>query len=404
MFPSGLTQAGRPSKIRGAASFRLHSSAAGKHLNDSLKADPAEVPVGVHHSDDPQRFALPAAMWLHVPAGLMSCTLHLVVFVTLGLLARVDQPRSMPTASPDREAGIVLVQSSAGGQVHYLSPDNEPEGAAASDQSADQIRAEASSATNDQQPATLDEILKALPSAAAMPTVDAPQLPSSTLESGNGDASPANAVADSLVPAANGLGRGNGDSGLGRGHGYDVETSVFGVTGRGSKFVYVFDRSASMSSFEGRPLSAAKRELLASIDKLGKVHQFQVIFYNHDPHLMSFESGHKPILLFASDDGKQLAHDFIARVIADGGTNHIAALRLALAMQPDVIFFLTDADEPRITQRELAQIRERNRGATISTVEYGAGPRKSSNSFLQDLAEQNGGQHKYIDVTQLPRR
>jgi hypothetical protein len=80
------------------------------------------------------------------------------------------------------------------------------------------------------------------------------------------------------------------------------------------------------------------------------------------------------------------------------------ALKLALSMRPDVIFFLTDADEPRITNRELAEISSQNRGTTISTVEYGAGPRHAGRTFLEELAEQNGGQHRYVDVTQLPRR
>ena len=35
-----------------------------------------------------------------------------------------------------------------------------------------------------------------------------------------------------------------------------AQVSVFGVEGKGNKFVYVFDRSASM---EGPPLAAAKK-------------------------------------------------------------------------------------------------------------------------------------------------
>src|SRR5262245_48566300 len=53
-----------------------------------------------------------------------------------------------------------------------------------------------------------------------------------------------------------------------------VETRVFGLRGNGSRFVYVFDRSSSM---EGAPLSAAKRELIGSLQSLQSVHQFQVI-------------------------------------------------------------------------------------------------------------------------------
>src|SRR5262245_17102357 len=61
------------------------------------------------------------------------------------------------------------------------------------------------------------------------------------------------------------------------------ETQVFGVTGRGRKFVYVFDRSLSM---QGAPLAAAKRELIASLGRLEDGQQFQIIFYNEKPRMM----------------------------------------------------------------------------------------------------------------------
>lgn len=312
----------------------------------------------------------------------MSFALHLAVFITLGLLVQIDPPHGNPDVEPDRDAGIVLANPSRG-QVKYFSEDSEPSGS--------QSAASAESLT--------ETFVPPLPDVAQLPDTAGPQLPSSGIPlpksttSGSGS-----------VPEATGLAKSDAPTGLGRGHDYDVETGVFGVKGRGSKFVYVFDRSASMSGFEGRPLASAKRELIASLESLGSVHQFQIIFYNQKPHLMSFAANQQPTLQFANDEGKKLADNFIRGVVADGGTNHIEALKLALAMHPDVIFFLTDADEPRLTNRELAQIRQQNRGATISTVEYGAGPRTSSTSFLQDLAEQNGGQHRYIDVTQLPRR
>jgi len=324
----------------------------------------------------------PPAGWLHAPAWLMSFTLHCAVFLALGLLVQLDAPRGVADVQPDRSAGIVLASASRG-EVKYFSEEDAASGS----------QAAAASATS-------DAPLAPFPEATEAPLLDGPQLPSAA----QALAASTPPVDASAVPGAKGLAQADGPAGFGKGHSYDVETGVFGVKGRGSKFVYVFDRSASMSGFEGRPLSAAKRELLASLESLGGVHQFQVIFYNQKPHLMTFSPGQEPVLLFANDDGKRLAHSFIRGVTADGGTNHMEALQLALAMRPDVIFFLTDADEPRLTQRELAQIRQRNRGTTICTVEYGAGPKPPGVSFLEELAEQNGGQHRYVDVTQLPRR
>src|SRR5262249_26464602 len=84
--------------------------------------------------------------------------------------------------------------------------------------------------------------------------------------------------------------------------GKSSQTQVFGVTGRGSRFVYVFDRSLSM---QGAPLAAAKRELLASLSDLKRVHQFQIIFYNEKPRVMQ-----TPQLPFADESGRQQAESF----------------------------------------------------------------------------------------------
>ena len=72
-------------------------------------------------------------------------------------------------------------------------------------------------------------------------------------------------------------------------------------------------------------------------------------------------------------------------------------------MAPDVVFFLTDADEPRMSEKQLARVRRLNRGATINTVEFGYGAQRSAENFLVELARGNGGKHVYVDVSKLKR-
>jgi hypothetical protein len=67
-----------------------------------------------------------------------------------------------------------------------------------------------------------------------------------------------------------------------------------------------------------------------------------------------------------------------------------------------VIFFLTDADEPRMTTQQLAHIARSNHGTTINAIEFGFGKQNETDNFLVRLARQNGGQHVYVDVSQLP--
>lgn len=177
-------------------------------------------------------------------------------------------------------------------------------------------------------------------------------------------------------------------------------TSVFGATGEGSKFVYVFDRSGSMDNNGGAPLRAAKAELIASLEDLQSTQQFQIIFYNERPRVFS-PTGTPGRLVFGTEQNKRLAQKFIGGITADGGTLHLQALTTALHMGPDVVFFLTDADEPQMSAKELAKIAHINPGAVINTIEFGNGPQRKADNFLATLAKQNRGQHVYVDIAKL---
>jgi hypothetical protein len=180
-----------------------------------------------------------------------------------------------------------------------------------------------------------------------------------------------------------------------------ARTEVFGAIGEGRKFVYVFDRSGSMDGHKGAPLIAAKAELLASLKDLGQTQQFQIIFYNEQPRVFN-PSGTPGRLVFGTDQNKYLAQKFVGGITADGATHHEEALALALKMSPDVVFFLTDADEPKMDEKQLARIARLNRGATIHAIEFGYGPQRNADNFLGALARRNGGKHVYVDVSRLP--
>ncbi|MCG8649530.1 MAG: VWA domain-containing protein, partial [Pirellulales bacterium] len=182
-------------------------------------------------------------------------------------------------------------------------------------------------------------------------------------------------------------------------------TSVFGVSGSGSRFVYVFDRSDSMNGYDGKPLRAAKGELLRSLQSLSEKQRFQIVFYNDKP--TPFQLTGVPLQLIAGEASlRSRAERYVDSVTAFGGTEHAAALKLALRMSPDVIFFLTDARIPRLSGSELREIQRRadQVGASIHAIEFGAEPAAPADSFLRDLAAMNNGQYQYIDVRSLNRR
>lgn len=182
----------------------------------------------------------------------------------------------------------------------------------------------------------------------------------------------------------------------------EATTMVFGVSGSGSRFVYVFDRSDSMNGFGGKPLRAAKSELIRSLRTLTDRQSFQLIFYNDKPK--AFQLAGVPDQLFSGDRSYvALAENYIRSIAAFGGTEHESALKMALRMSPDVVFFLTDARIPRLSASELREIRNLAdaSGATIHTIEFGADPAAPTDTFLRDLAAQNRGQYQYVDIRRL---
>lgn len=194
-----------------------------------------------------------------------------------------------------------------------------------------------------------------------------------------------------LVPGAPRSGQGAGQT----------TTELFGVAGSGSTFVYVFDRSESMSAAGSAPLRAAKTELIRSLDTLTERQQFQIIFYNDTPDVFGSE-GDATGLVTGAPATIARARDYVRRTIAVGGTEHEEALRMALRLAPDVIFFLTDAKIQTMSPAQLDDITRRaeDAGTTIHAIQFGTGP-PPKNTFLEQLVRRGGGGYRYVDVTQL---
>lgn len=179
-----------------------------------------------------------------------------------------------------------------------------------------------------------------------------------------------------------------------------VNTQFFGAQVWGSKFVYVIDRSGSMSQRDR--LGAAKRELIGSLSKLPPEAQFQIIFYNLRPDAVVLpRPGIK--LHYATNQNRFLAEREMDKMIPDGGTEHLPALKMALGLKPDVIFFLTDADDLRA--RDVKDATDMNKDqARIHTIEFGIGAEVDRENQLRELASKNGGTYRYIDAAKLDRR
>ncbi|MDR0610032.1 MAG: hypothetical protein LBG58_07985 [Planctomycetaceae bacterium] len=171
-------------------------------------------------------------------------------------------------------------------------------------------------------------------------------------------------------------------------HQGDATVKIFGTEGKGSKFVFVFDRSYSMA---GTPLEATKRELIQSLTSLRDHHKFNIIFY--DNQQLIWKQGDK--LVPALKQNKKDAEQFIANIGPGGGTEPLPPLLIAIDYKPDVIVFLTDGE----LELDLDNICNKNKKIRINVIQFGSTGNPSA--LLQKLAQRTRGDYKYIDVRKL---
>jgi hypothetical protein len=172
-------------------------------------------------------------------------------------------------------------------------------------------------------------------------------------------------------------------------------TTFWNVEATGTSFVFVIDRSASMS--HRGALDLAKLQLNQSLEQLAEKSSFQVVFYNTEAFLLPMGEGK---LIEASTLLRTRARKEIERILPEGGTNHVKPLHLAFGLRPEVIYYLTDAD--MLSEDDVADLTRINRQApvpaTIFAIEFGSGPNLTSNKPLRRLAAENDGTYSYINV------
>ena len=100
-----------------------------------------------------------------------------------------------------------------------------------------------------------------------------------------------------------------------------------------------------MGDPNNKPLNRAKAELLRSVDAFSDLQQFYIIFYNHEQKAFRIEPTGKRII-FASDENKRLANQFVDGIQAGGGTKHADALVLACGCIPTRFSCLPTAIRP----------------------------------------------------------
>jgi len=315
-----------------------------------------------------------------IPAWLFSLGFHVILLTTIGLVARRVQTGTQ--SEPDRPVGIAVVQRMPDRDVYSQPQIDRPTEAIFDDagSSASNSQSAASLApANIAPPIDLDGVMATM-TAGAVPSVQIGELEGA-------------------------FGTGTDTTGQGSRTNVDGKPTtamLFGVSGSGSRFVYVFDRSDSMNGYDGKPLRAAKSELKRSLQSMTEAQEFQIVFYNETAK--PFVPAGSPVQLLRGDASMiRRAINYIDVVKAFGGTEHYDALKLALRMGPDVIFLLTDARVPSLSGKQMSEIKRmaERTSASIHCIEFGAESLSPDDNFLRQLAADNRGEYRYLSLSEL---
>lgn len=186
------------------------------------------------------------------------------------------------------------------------------------------------------------------------------------------------------TPPAAERGRGKGAEGAG------VSGSLFPLPATAASVVYVLDRSVSMGMDD--KLDIACRELLAGLRRLPPSARFQIVAYNSFAEPLVIDG--RIDLLSAEPAIIEQAVLQVRQLSASGDSDHVRALCRALALHPDVLFFVTDADA--LTLEQAASITSRNTGTIIHAIELTRRHGSERDGPLVRLARDNGGTYRRV--------
>jgi hypothetical protein len=169
-------------------------------------------------------------------------------------------------------------------------------------------------------------------------------------------------------------GRGGGGAGY----------SFFGLQASGDRVVFVVDVSGSM---KGRRLYRARQELTRSLESLRTDQQFFVIFFSDGALPMASDK-----MLPATSENVSETIKWLKRVDSGGGTNPLPGLLMAMQLDPDAIFLMTDGKfDPQIVWA--VEQAKPVKPIPIYTISFAS---RSAEALLRAIAEQTGGDYRFV--------
>lgn len=167
---------------------------------------------------------------------------------------------------------------------------------------------------------------------------------------------------------------------------------LFSGTETAESVAYVVDASGSMT---GRRMDHVLSELHRSVSDLRDDQTFFLVFFSSKTFPMMWPRSERR-LVRATQYNKRRVLDWARQVVPDQITRPQSALRMALKLKPQLLFFLTDGEIP-VSTTEIAQ-QHRSRVTRIHSIEIrdNVGV-EESNPLLAELAEIGGGTYRIVN-------
>lgn len=195
------------------------------------------------------------------------------------------------------------------------------------------------------------------------------------------------AVAESAAKSKSGSskkGRGRG-TGEGDGNG-NGGTSFFGKKLTVDSIAYVIDASGSM---QGARFRRARQELVNALKEMRKEQRFYIVFYTDKTYPLYWPNAVAEMQA-ATPINLQKTGFWLEKAQTSGGTEPQEAMRIALALKPDVVFLLSDGDIPADTR---AIVMQENKRSIIHTITLGS---NKGAVVMKQIASENKGEFKFI--------
>lgn len=160
------------------------------------------------------------------------------------------------------------------------------------------------------------------------------------------------------------------------------KTEFYGVQAAGKRFVFVIDNSTSM--LDGGRLGHVHEELMRTIGNLKWPQGFYVIAFDRE----TVATPWGPFISAGSDEARKL-RGWLGRLVPKDGTFPGPALKQAVGLKPEAIFFLTDGEFESPTPTAIKAWN--SSGVPIHVIDFNPGPEVSD---LRRIATDSGGVYR----------